>query len=313
MNADDFLPRLESLVRGDGTRFTHFIPRFEDVAVVDGTTTTVSTHFLAHDANGAPAVTLLAEAMAAAAIDFCIPRDRIQAAAAEQARTGSATAFAELASQTRELFVRANTTGEGGELLLFLLMEQLLGLPQILSKMSLKTNSQMHVHGSDGIHAALAGDGILDVYWGESKLYSNSSEAFRDCFESIAPFLATDGDEARKRDLLLVRDHLNVDEVELAARLLEYFDPSDPKRLNVRWNGVCLVGFDRSSYPNVPLLKDEELATLRAAVTRWQNTVKSRVEQHSLQAVRVDLYCLPVPSVEDLRGQVLKALGVKND
>jgi hypothetical protein len=80
-----------------------------------------------------------------------------------------------------------------GELLLFLLMERLLGLPQLLAKMSLKTSGNVHVHGSDGVHASLGDDGILDVYWGESKLYKSSSDAFSDCFESIAPLLIAGG------------------------------------------------------------------------------------------------------------------------
>lgn len=226
------------------------------------------------------------------------------------ASSGSTAALVALDTQARELFVKSEKAGEGGELLLFLLMERLLGFPQLLSKMSLKTNTQVHVHGSDGIHAALNGDGVLDVYWGESKIYRDSSVAFTDCFASIAPFLSADGDERRRRDLLLVRDHLNVSEAELAAHLLRYFDDDDPHRLQVRWNGVCLVGFDYASYPNLATISEIQAAELRSAVGRWQAAIGDRLKQSDLLEVSIDVFCVPVPNVAALRSTVLKKLGV---
>jgi hypothetical protein len=40
--------------------------------------------------------------------------------------------------------------------------------------MSLKTSREMHVHGTDGIHARMEDDGRLALYWGESKLHATS-------------------------------------------------------------------------------------------------------------------------------------------
>lgn len=310
MTGDDIGHALASLARGEEDDLLEFIPRFDEVVDLDGLRSRVSTHFIAHDANSVPAVDMLARSMARAAVDFCVPRDKIRSAQDELTRTGSSSAFVDLSAQARELFVSAETSGEGGELLLFLLMERLMKLPQILSKMSLKTSSQMHVHGSDGVHARLGDDGILDVFWGESKLYASSSSAFKECIESIAPFLAAADDE-RKRDLLLIRDHLNVDQQQVAAHLIEYFDPSSAKRLKLRWNGVCLIGFDKDSYPNVSVLADKQREELRTAITRWNASIGARIIEHELQEVNIDVFCLPVPSVKELRASVLKALGAK--
>ncbi|MFV4912836.1 DUF1837 domain-containing protein [Microbacterium lacticum] len=180
-----------------------------------------------------------------------------------------------------------------------------------MSKMPLKTSSAMHVHGSDGIHASLADDGVLDIYWGESKLYQSSSAAFKDCLESIAPFLRADGVEARKRDLLLVRDHLNVPQVELATHLLEYFDESNSKNMQVRWNGVCLVGFDHASYPNVPALDAQQREALANQVGRWHTSAGNRVKEFELVGVNIDLFCIPMPNVNALRTRVLERMGAK--
>lgn len=299
------------LARGKSSSLIGFLPAFEGAVTVPGTSTLVRTHFLAHDANGTPAVEQLAGAMAHAAMDFCIPRAKIEQAITEQVKTGSSAAIVSLNEQARNLFVKSESSGEGGELLLFLLMEQVLQRPQLISKMALKTNTEVHVHGSDGIHADLAEDGVLDIYWGESKLYKSSSEAFRDCFESIAPYLRPDGDSRRKQDLLLVRDHLNVTQTKLAAHLLEYFDETNPKTLKVRWNGVCLVGFDHDNYPNIAALDVSQKDAVSKAVRRWHESIGSRLEEFEIVSVNIDLFCIPMPDVADLRTRVLKRMGAK--
>lgn len=273
------IERFQELLRGEDRSLLDFLPPFEHAVTIPETATVVRTHFLAHDANGSPVVEQLAGAMANAAVDFCIPRQKIERALAECAKTGTAAPIVNLNEQARDLFVKSAASGEGGELLLFLLLERVLQRPQLISKMPLKTSSAMHVHGSDGIHASLADDGVLDIYWGESKLYQSSSAAFKDCLESIAPFLRADGVEARKRDLLLVRDHLNVPQVELATHLLEYFDESNSKNMQVRWNGVCLVGFDHASYPNVPALDAQQREALANQVGRWHTSAGNRVKE----------------------------------
>lgn len=305
----EVIERFQELVRGDDRSLIDFLPPFEDNVLIPGTSTLVRTHFIAHDANGSPAVDQLAGAMAGAAVDFCIPRAKIDRALAEFERTRSTAALMGLHEQARDLFVKSAGSGEGGELLLFLLLERVLQRPQLISKMALKTSSEMHVHGSDGIHANLAEDDVLDIYWGESKLYKSSSAAFKDCFESISPYLRADGDQSRKRDLLLVRDHLNVTQIELAAHLLEYFDESNPKTLKVRWNGVCLVGFDHNNYPNLAALDDAQHSALSTAVGRWHDSVGKRLKEFEIVGVNIDLFCIPMPDVAALRKRVLERMG----
>lgn len=297
------------LARDDKTGLSHLLMSHAEPVLLNQSKTTVRTHFLALDANGQPAMQQLANMMAGALLDFAIPRSRINRAFAAYQDTGSTAAITGLHDEARELLVKSDTSGEGGELLLFLLMEKILGYPQILSKMPLKTNSEMHVHGSDGVHARLNNDGVLDLYWGESKLYQNSSSAFTECFESIAPFLKPDGYETRKRDLLLVREHLNVDDEDLVAHLIRYFDESNPENLALRWNGVCLVGFDLAEYPNVATAVAGEMAKISAQVERWHTTVLNRVTDNDLLAVTIDVFCVPVPSVMELRKAVRTKVG----
>lgn len=308
-DTSNFSEILRSLIRGDSDTFAHFLPQYEAPLLLDSTSATVRTHFVAADINGAIVVDRLAAAIAQAAFDFCIPRARAEEALALQVSTGSFEAITRLLEQTRELFVSSDKSGEGGELLLFLLMERVLQLPQLLAKMSLKTNANVHVHGSDGVHAKLTGD-VLDLYWGESKLYKDSSEAFTECFASIAPFLGAD-DKVRARDLVLVRENLNVTQVELATHLLEFLDDSNPKNLSVRWNGVCLIGFDYGDYPNLASLENEQRAIVTNAVNSWQKSITHRIGKHSLNKISIDVFCLPVPDINEFRKAIRRHLGVK--
>lgn len=280
--------------------------------VLKDSRTTVRTHFVAADINGAIVTDQLADAMARHLLDYAIPRSRMDQAMADYVRTGSSSGVMALRDEAKDLLVKSNKSGEGGELLLYMLMEQVLGYPQILSKMTHKTASQMHVHGADGVHAQLAADGVLDLYWGESKLYQDSSAAFKECLESIAPFLVPENRSDRNRDLMLVRQDIesNVNNDALAAVLVRYFDDKNPESMQVRWNAVCLVGFDISTYPNVSKATEKEREAIARRVAGWQGTVLTRVTENKLLEINIDLFCIPFPSVEKLRAAVNNKIGV---
>jgi len=115
-------------------------------------------------------------------------------------RTGSSQKVVRLHTKARKLFTDLVQSGEGGELLLFALAEKLLRLPQLICKMSLNTNTRMHIHGADGLHAGVdEKTGKLLLYWGESKIFGDVTSAVRDCLKSLAPILLDHG--ASKRDL----------------------------------------------------------------------------------------------------------------
>ena len=98
-------------------------------------------------------------------------------------------------------------------MLLYLLIQSCLKLPQFLCKMPLKTNPRMHAHGVDGIHGTWEQLlGMLALYWGESKLYSVVSDAVEDCFESLSQYLLSAGGSQAPldRDLQLLRDNIDL-------------------------------------------------------------------------------------------------------
>ncbi|QIM18667.1 DUF1837 domain-containing protein [Leucobacter coleopterorum] len=99
----------------------------------------------------------------------------------------------EVASKVQSQFRKPEkNSGEGGEVILYSLLEGSLGAPKVLSKMELKTSSQHYVHGSDGVHLLRVDDNNYQLIFGESKMYgdagttgSSVKRGIKAAFESI--------------------------------------------------------------------------------------------------------------------------------
>lgn len=84
----------------------------------------------------------------------------------------------EVATKVQSQFRRPDEkAGEGGELILYSLLEGHLGAPKILSKMELKTSSDHYVHGSDGVHLLQLDANNFQMIFGESKMYGASGKS----------------------------------------------------------------------------------------------------------------------------------------
>ena len=306
-----FVDAVDRLARNDEIDLSAYLESVGLERTIDGTKTTCRCHFVARDGNGRPAVKKLAKVLVNLAVDYAIPRSRIAEAIAAHGRSGSTAALVQLSNEARSLFAAVDRSGEGGEMLIFLLLEQLLGIPQIFAKISLKTNTQMHIHGTDGVHAKALPNGGLALYWCESKLYANVREGIDSCFDSIAPFLLDDGDGDSQTDLLLVRDHVDTADPELTEHLIRYFKEGDPLSLKREVRGASLIGFSLSEYP-VPF--EDDGVTVSAAINAylgdWFQRVGTRVVDHSLDSFEMEVFLLPVPSVEEFRKAFRQGLGI---
>jgi hypothetical protein len=199
-------------------------------------------------------------------------------------------------------------------MLLFLLAERFLKLPQILCKMDLKTDSRMHYHGADGVYAAVTADGLLRLYWGESKIYKNVGAAIQDCLASLAPFLIEPEHEAaeRERDLILLSDKADLSDPKLTDALRRYFDKNSRMSKRVEYCGVALVGFDAPFYPgdDVKAVADTIAEAARGELESWRTRIGQCLTTEKLSQVEIELFCLPLPSAETFRSSFLKAMGL---
>lgn len=284
---------------------------------IDGHLVKIHCHCLTLDGNGRVQPRRLAEFMRNAVVDYAIPRSQLLEAKARDQKFNSSEAVTELVERAKRSFTDLATSGEGGEMLLFLLAERFLKLPQILCKMDLKTDTRMHYHGADGVYAGVTDDGLLKLYWGESKVYGDASAAVRECLRSLSPFLTeSDHEDAeRERDLLLLSDKADLSDRRLTEAIKKYFDKSSVMSKRVQYCGVALVGFDAPFYPedNAKGIAEDIIEASRAALVGWADRIGERLIVEKLDQVEIELLCVPLPSADGFRAAFLKAMGIANN
>jgi hypothetical protein len=306
---------LQHLARGQREDLGGLLVDVEVHFKIEKTKVVFHLHCLRLDGNGRPRVRDLVRAICENVLDFAIPRSEISAARAKMEATGSSAALVRLVVEARQLFTDLTQTGEGGELLLFVMAEQILGLPQLICKMSLKTNTRMHVHGADGLHAGVDPDTKkLVLYWGESKIYQEASDAIRECLASLAPMLKSPGNASgpADRDLQLLQRFADIDDPELERALKRFLDPRTEASTRVEFRGLGLVGFDCAHYPKtageveLPALI-EAMKTLLAGLKKQ---IGKRVLEEMLEPFGMHFFCVPFPSTQDFTRRLRIELGI---
>lgn len=259
-----------------------------------------------------PMVSELIDAVSLHVINFCLPRHQLNELEAQYGRLPVDEFMKRheaLRQEAYDLFKRAhratNRNGEAGELLLYLLTEWLLGAPQIIAKMGLKTNRDMAVHGADGVHVRYCPDtGRLLVYWGEAKLYQDVGAAITAAADSITESLT---DEKLKHEIALVKRYLNLSDMSTEARaaLLEMLDPFGPGYANRHDVVTCLIAFDFDAYEAVLGANEDAEELFRARALAKLDEVAPRIASaltgKSLAHQPVELFLIPVPSVSRMR------------
>lgn len=270
--------------------------------------------------DGFPLVSELAEFLTHRIVSYCIPRAERKRAieAANQAEGMDVQAIARLVDKARRLFIKAEQhlarTGEAGELLLYALIERYLGAPLVVAKMLLKTNSQMPVHGTDGIHAKY--DPLtqkLILYFGESKLHATLSSALGSAAVSINTFL-TDP-LAHTHEIQLITDHADLSVISEKQRqvFLDFLDPYKDSS-NARVERIaCLLSFDEDAFADLSTLpREERRSAFHEAYTKKASkhlsNLRSTLQSKGLDATRIDFFLVPVPSVDDFRRAFKEAL-----
>lgn len=302
------------LARGTVQDLASLLHNVEVHSNIENTRVIFHCHSVRIDGNGRPRVADLVAAIADYILDFAVPRSAIQEARETFISTNSSAALMRLRQQAAALFTDLTNTGEGGELLLFVLAETVLRLPQILCKMGLKTNSRMHVHGADGLHAGVDSEsGHLLLYWGESKLHAGAVDAIRECFGSIAPMLKSSGESGQaERDMQLLGRHADLANDELTAAIKTYLDPRHEHFNRLEFCGLCLVGFDSMAYPAATeqAQHDAVLQAIAIELPTWKRAIERRLGVEELSTFAFHVICVPFPSVEDFRTKLLTHLGL---
>lgn len=289
---------IESLVRGNPDSLSSFVETLEFSEQVEGTITSFYCHKIQLDGNGTVRTVDFIDYLARFIVGYAIPRKRVADAIRKDSEEGLGVHMLRLQEEAKKLFVPLQTSGEGGEILLFVLGEQLLKLPQLFCKMSVKTSGSMHYHGADGVHVGISEDDFLELYWGESKFKGEFSGALRECLNSIEPILSRTDDT---EDLLLLQNHLDLNDPVSTKLIKRMLDKDAPEYNKVVYCGLCLIGFNESDY---------NLASIEGKIAGWRDSVARSLKQKKLDEFKIHFFCLPLVSTDDFKKMFLKRLGL---
>ncbi len=268
-----------------------------------------------------PTLTELVDAISAYLVHFALPRSEVTALTSLYQSIEPIEFMKRcsiLDSRGRELFIKANQAtnrnGEAGELLLYLLTEWILGAPQLIAKMALKTNPNMPVHGADGVHVRYrSSDKKLLLYWGESKLYADVGDAIAAAAKSISEALKP---EKLKHEINLVQQNIDFsglkpEEKEALLRYLNPFEESYNERHDVT---TCLIGFNFDGFAKVARIDSVQAETqfrslAEAEVAKVAPTLAKALIDAGLENQPVEIFFFPVPSVSDFRDLFQQKIG----
>ncbi|TIP08000.1 MAG: DUF1837 domain-containing protein [Mesorhizobium sp.] len=227
----------------------------------------------------------------------------------------------QLSESAKALFKRANEVtnrnGEAGELLLYLLTEWILDAPQLVAKMSLKTNREMPIYGSDGIHVRYSAEqSRLLLYWGESKLYSDIGDAIAAAITSITEALEP---AKMQHEIELVQRNIDFSGLDNASKsaILKYLDPYDDAYNERHDVTTCLLGFNFDAFHALastqPEKTDAEFVKLaEAKLKELAPKLAKAIKAANLVNRPIEIFFFPVPSVQELRDLFQAKIGWKS-
>ncbi len=110
--------------------------------------------------------------------------------------------------------------------------------------MYLKTNNNMPVHGTDGIHAKFDDETKkLLLYWGESKAHNSLGNAFSSAMKSIKDFIDEGGQDFEVKVVSSFSDFNTATEAAKQA-FINYLDPYSEDYNQCITVFACLLVFD---------------------------------------------------------------------
>jgi len=300
------------LLEPDNTFEAYFLEFYPCTSIVH-TESEFSCHMIRIDVNGKDRTEAIANMVSQRIISYAIPRSEIAKAQKLDIEENTASHVLALGKKAQSLFTDLKQTGECGEMLLYLFANAYLKAPQVLCKMPFKTSSKLHYQGIDGLHAKYdeENDCFL-LFWGEAKVYSNISDAFTECFNSIAGILLSNwgSTDPAERDLQLFRDNIDFDNPEMESLVLNFLDVDNTKSLKLKNCGVCFIGVDEDAYSKIT--ENEVKKELISHVASWQKSLETRIKNKGLEKIFIHIFLVPFPSVERYRQAFLKELNLLN-
>jgi hypothetical protein len=226
-----------------------------------------------------------------------------------------------LSQKAREKFRNyKENKGELGEFLLFCFLEGHLNAPKILSKLELKTSTNMYVNGSDGIHFLKLPDGNYQLIFGESKLYDDLTTGLRDAFQSINDFLKEENQKGEEKSGIsyekslisssVFKETWTNEEEEFIERLIY---PTNNTSYEVDDAFGIFVGFEINLDKSQRRLTNDKFRIMiddyiNEIVAKKITNIENYIEQHELFGYNFYVYIMPFFDIELSRTKILESL-----
>lgn len=252
---------------------------------------------------GEPMFKKLAESLADHLISYCFSAKRRGKPRTDEDRH-------KLHREARKLLRLTPKSGESGEALIYFLLEAVLGAPQMVAKMDLKTNRRVESLGSDGIHMRWdEAEQFLDVYFAEAKLEQMVGKAVSNAVASLEHFHAA---EQYEHELRLVTGHFKHADERTRRAIVRIIDGKD-LGADCRIRHACLIGYDWAEYKKLPDLMVRELtAEFRRRYAADRDRLHNLVEKHfaafNRKTLEFEIFFLPFTNVQKFRDAFYEAV-----
>jgi len=205
--------------------------------------------------------------------------------------------------------------GEIGEILLYCFLESHLKAPKILTKLELKTNSQMFVNGTDGVHLLKIDDKNYQLVMGESKLIADLNSGITKAFSSIASLLEKGG---RKKDfeLQLVNSQLVKEAYDegMYDFLKKIIIPSASEdETNIDYSFGIFLGFDVEVTEGESKMANKEFREcIRAKIIKKVeasiDAINKQIDAAHFTGYSFYVYVIPFTDLESTRKKLIEGL-----
>ena len=249
-------------------------------------------------------------------VNYAIPKKQRDEARDHLIKTGSSEKLIFLEKEAKQLFVNLKKTWEGWEMLLYLLIQEVLGFPQLLAKMPLKTSWKVHYQWVDWIHVNY--DTVnqkLELYWWESKMYSKITTAITDCLDSLKGYLLDPywSSSTQTRDIQLVTSNISnsINDPKYEELLVQYFDKDNKNSNSIVYKGACFIWFDANIYPSSPnsgvsMIDIEE--SIQKQYEAWLKSLSTKIWINKIETFEIHIFLIPFPSVAEFRKYFLNQI-----
>lgn len=226
-----------------------------------------------------------------------------------------------LSKKAREKFKEATKNdGELGELLLFCFLEGHLEAPKILTKLELKTSNKLYVNGSDGVHLKKIAEQKYQLIFGESKTYSDLSNAFDNAFKSIGEFVNEinakgNGKSGINFEKGLISSHIESDifekDEEEILKVLLYPEEKGNYKFSLDDAFSIFIGYEidikdeqqKCSNDEFPIEIEGEIVN---QIETYKGNVYKLIQKYGLMGYTFYIFIMPFTNIDENRKKILK-------